>query len=65
MVKLYIYRDNLSENPFELFHILPNIDYFSIIDGKSKLWARDIIREGTYQGLHTKFVTKGLRWVSY
>lgn len=45
-MKLYIYRDNLSENPFELFHILPNIDYFSIIDGKSKLWARDIIREG-------------------
>nr|WGO57878.1 cytochrome c oxidase subunit III [Blattella parilis] len=25
-------------------------------------WWRDIIREGTYQGLHTKFVTKGLRW---
>ena len=22
---------------------------------------RDIVREGTYQGLHTKFVTKGLR----
>lgn len=25
-------------------------------------WWRDIIREGTYQGLHTKIVTKGLRW---
>nr|YP_010946718.1 cytochrome c oxidase subunit III [Paranauphoeta nigra]WGO57449.1 cytochrome c oxidase subunit III [Paranauphoeta nigra] len=25
-------------------------------------WWRDIIREGTYQGLHTKFVIKGLRW---
>nr|WGO58190.1 cytochrome c oxidase subunit III [Allacta xizangensis] len=25
-------------------------------------WWRDIIREGTYQGLHTKLVTKGLRW---
>nr|AVN68099.1 cytochrome c oxidase subunit 3 [Blattella vaga] len=25
-------------------------------------WWRDIVREGTYQGLHTKFVTKGLRW---
>nr|AVN68271.1 cytochrome c oxidase subunit 3 [Tryonicus parvus] len=25
-------------------------------------WWRDIIREGTYQGLHTKMVTKGLRW---
>nr|YP_010946575.1 cytochrome c oxidase subunit III [Margattea concava]WGO57293.1 cytochrome c oxidase subunit III [Margattea concava] len=25
-------------------------------------WWRDITREGTYQGLHTKFVTKGLRW---
>nr|WAX39316.1 cytochrome c oxidase subunit III [Homalosilpha sp. 1 ZQW-2020] len=25
-------------------------------------WWRDIVREGTYQGLHTKMVTKGLRW---
>nr|YP_010946536.1 cytochrome c oxidase subunit III [Episymploce torchaceus]WGO57254.1 cytochrome c oxidase subunit III [Episymploce torchaceus] len=25
-------------------------------------WWRDIVREGTYQGLHTKFVTTGLRW---
>nr|YP_010946627.1 cytochrome c oxidase subunit III [Margattea nimbata]WGO57345.1 cytochrome c oxidase subunit III [Margattea nimbata] len=25
-------------------------------------WWRDITREGTYQGLHTKFVTKGLQW---
>jgi len=25
-------------------------------------WWRDIRREGTYQGLHTKIVTKGLRW---
>nr|AVN67703.1 cytochrome c oxidase subunit 3 [Deropeltis paulinoi] len=25
-------------------------------------WWRDITREGTYQGLHTKMVTKGLRW---
>nr|YP_010946692.1 cytochrome c oxidase subunit III [Malaccina sinica]WGO57410.1 cytochrome c oxidase subunit III [Malaccina sinica] len=25
-------------------------------------WWRDIIREGTYQGTHTKCVTKGLRW---
>ena len=25
-------------------------------------WWRDIVREGTYQGLQTKFVTKGLRW---
>jgi cytochrome c oxidase subunit 3 len=25
-------------------------------------WWRDITREGTYQGLHTKIVTKGLRW---
>nr|WGO58138.1 cytochrome c oxidase subunit III [Symploce tubercularis] len=25
-------------------------------------WWRDITREGTYQGLHTNFVTKGLRW---
>nr|AVN67429.1 cytochrome c oxidase subunit 3 [Gromphadorhina oblongonota] len=25
-------------------------------------WWRDIVREGTYQGLHTNFVTKGLRW---
>nr|YP_010946874.1 cytochrome c oxidase subunit III [Sorineuchora nigra]WGO57631.1 cytochrome c oxidase subunit III [Sorineuchora nigra] len=25
-------------------------------------WWRDIVREGTYQGLHTKTVTKGLRW---
>nr|UBN08900.1 cytochrome c oxidase subunit 3 [Panesthia parva] len=25
-------------------------------------WWRDIVREGTYQGLHTKIVTKGLRW---
>nr|WMV01991.1 cytochrome oxidase c subunit 3 [Plagiodera versicolora] len=25
-------------------------------------WWRDITREGTYQGLHTIMVTKGLRW---
>nr|ARH53745.1 cytochrome c oxidase subunit 3 [Calomicrus pinicola] len=25
-------------------------------------WWRDIVREGTYQGLHTLIVTKGLRW---
>nr|YP_010946315.1 cytochrome c oxidase subunit III [Allacta bruna]WGO57033.1 cytochrome c oxidase subunit III [Allacta bruna] len=25
-------------------------------------WWRDIIREGTYQGMHTKLVTSGLRW---
>jgi cytochrome c oxidase subunit 3 len=25
-------------------------------------WWRDIVREGTYQGLHTIIVTKGLRW---
>nr|YP_010261220.1 cytochrome c oxidase subunit III [Eiconaxius baja]UIB39161.1 cytochrome c oxidase subunit III [Eiconaxius baja] len=25
-------------------------------------WWRDIIREGTYQGLHTSFVVSGLRW---
>nr|UGN61659.1 cytochrome c oxidase subunit III [Cryptocercus zagunaoensis] len=25
-------------------------------------WWRDIIRESTYQGLHTKMVMKGLRW---
>ena len=25
-------------------------------------WWRDVTREGTYQGLHTKIVTKGLRW---
>lgn len=25
-------------------------------------WWRDIVRERTYQGLHTKIVTKGLRW---
>nr|YP_009564028.1 cytochrome c oxidase subunit III [Ombrastacoides huonensis]QAX91378.1 cytochrome c oxidase subunit 3 [Ombrastacoides huonensis] len=25
-------------------------------------WWRDITREGTYQGLHTQTVTKGLRW---
>jgi cytochrome c oxidase subunit 3 len=25
-------------------------------------WWRDIVREGTYQGLHTGKVTKGLRW---
>nr|AIY62119.1 cytochrome c oxidase subunit 3 [Termitogeton planus]URH16611.1 cytochrome c oxidase subunit III [Termitogeton planus] len=25
-------------------------------------WWRDIAREGTYQGLHTKTVTTGLRW---
>nr|QAY81982.1 cytochrome c oxidase subunit III [Aristobrotica sp. REN-2018] len=25
-------------------------------------WWRDITREGTYQGLHTLLVTKGLRW---
>nr|WGO57475.1 cytochrome c oxidase subunit III [Perisphaerus sp. 3 ZQW-2023b] len=25
-------------------------------------WWRDIIRESTFQGLHTKFVIKGLRW---
>nr|YP_010882172.1 cytochrome c oxidase subunit III [Phraortes lianzhouensis]WID87086.1 cytochrome c oxidase subunit III [Phraortes lianzhouensis] len=25
-------------------------------------WWRDVVREGTYQGLHTKIVMKGLRW---
>nr|YP_010025538.1 cytochrome c oxidase subunit III [Reticulitermes ovatilabrum]QOQ35837.1 cytochrome c oxidase subunit 3 [Reticulitermes ovatilabrum] len=25
-------------------------------------WWRDVTREGTYQGLHTKTVTSGLRW---
>nr|YP_010709595.1 cytochrome c oxidase subunit III [Sosibia gibba]WCS40810.1 cytochrome c oxidase subunit 3 [Sosibia gibba] len=25
-------------------------------------WWRDVVREGTYQGLHTKIVIKGLRW---
>ena len=25
-------------------------------------WWWDVTREGTYQGLHTKIVTKGLRW---
>jgi Heme/copper-type cytochrome/quinol oxidase, subunit 3 len=25
-------------------------------------WRRDVTREGTYQGLHTKIVTKRLRW---
>nr|YP_004021857.1 cytochrome c oxidase subunit III [Ramulus irregulariterdentatus]BAJ24483.1 cytochrome c oxidase subunit III [Ramulus irregulariterdentatus] len=25
-------------------------------------WWRDVVREGTYQGLHTKMVIKGLRW---
>jgi hypothetical protein len=44
-VKLYIYRYNLSDNSFELIHILPNTDSFSKIAGKSKLWARYILRE--------------------
>nr|YP_025728.1 cytochrome c oxidase subunit III [Songthela hangzhouensis]AAP51138.1 cytochrome c oxidase subunit III [Songthela hangzhouensis] len=26
------------------------------------LWWRDVVREGTYQGLHTELVTKGLQW---
>nr|AFK75961.1 cytochrome c oxidase subunit III [Erianthus versicolor] len=25
-------------------------------------WWRDVVREGTFQGLHTKLVSKGLRW---
>nr|WVH38359.1 cytochrome c oxidase subunit III [Carausius morosus] len=25
-------------------------------------WWRDVVREGTYQGLHTKIVVKGLKW---
>nr|YP_007475329.1 cytochrome c oxidase subunit III [Neotrypaea japonica]AGE00861.1 cytochrome c oxidase subunit III [Neotrypaea japonica]URF19375.1 cytochrome c oxidase subunit III [Neotrypaea japonica]URF19388.1 cytochrome c oxidase subunit III [Neotrypaea japonica]URF19401.1 cytochrome c oxidase subunit III [Neotrypaea japonica]URF19414.1 cytochrome c oxidase subunit III [Neotrypaea japonica] len=25
-------------------------------------WWRDVVREGTYQGLHTSLVVKGLRW---
>nr|BAJ24561.1 cytochrome c oxidase subunit III [Neohirasea japonica] len=25
-------------------------------------WWRDVVREGTYQGLHTKLVIKGLQW---
>lgn len=45
-MKLYIYRYNLSDNSFELIHILPNTDSFSKIAGKSKLWARYILREG-------------------
>ena len=45
-MKLYISRYNLSDNSFELIHILPNTDSFSKIAGKSKLWARYILREG-------------------
>jgi len=26
-------------------------------------WLRDVTREETYQGVHTKIVTKGLRWL--
>ena len=48
-MKLYIYRYNLSDNSFELIQILPNTDSFSKIAGKSKLWARDILREGAYK----------------
>ena len=44
-VKLYIYRYDISDNSFELIHILPNTDSFCKIAGKSKLWARNIIRE--------------------
>ena len=25
-------------------------------------WWRDVVREGTYQGLHTRVVVAGLRW---
>ena len=53
-MKLYIYRYNLSDNSFELIQILPNTDSFSKIAGKSKLWARYILREGATRGWYRK-----------
>nr|UBN08796.1 cytochrome c oxidase subunit 3 [Macropanesthia mackerrasae] len=48
------------------FHLYNNqlifIGFFMIMILTMIQWWRDIVREGTYQGLHTKFVTKGLRW---
>nr|YP_003359197.1 cytochrome c oxidase subunit III [Ognevia longipennis]ACF71046.1 cytochrome c oxidase subunit III [Ognevia longipennis] len=40
-----------------LFLIGMMINLFTMIQ-----WWRDVIREGTYQGLHTEFVSIGLRW---
>nr|WHL46843.1 cytochrome c oxidase subunit III [Aphaenomurus interpositus] len=49
----------------KMFHSYSTNLFFlglSIIIISSYQWWRDISREGTYQGLHTFIVTKGLRW---
>nr|QNJ59921.1 cytochrome c oxidase subunit 3 [Amblytropidia mysteca]QNJ59923.1 cytochrome c oxidase subunit 3 [Melanoplus confusus] len=47
------------------FHLF-NINLFMIGVSITMLtmiqWWRDVVREGTYQGLHTGFVSIGLRW---
>nr|ARH54785.1 cytochrome c oxidase subunit 3 [Trigonopterus sp. 8 AH-2016] len=49
----------------KLFHLNePNLLFFSLISTSlvAAQWWRDIIRESTFQGLHTSKVVNGLRW---
>nr|YP_022768.1 cytochrome c oxidase subunit III [Cherax destructor]AAR37038.1 cytochrome c oxidase subunit III [Cherax destructor] len=55
----------LTSGLIKWFHQLnPDLLLFSFIPIILTMiqWWRDITREGTYQGLHTKIVTGGLRW---
>nr|QXU57682.1 cytochrome c oxidase subunit III [Cherax cairnsensis] len=55
----------LTSGLIKWFHQFnPDLLFFSFIPIILTMiqWWRDITREGTYQGLHTKIVTKGLRW---
>nr|YP_010946666.1 cytochrome c oxidase subunit III [Margattea angusta]WGO57384.1 cytochrome c oxidase subunit III [Margattea angusta] len=47
---------------FHMFNISLMMLGMSIMILTMIQWWRDITREGTYQGLHTKFVVKGLQW---
>nr|QXU57669.1 cytochrome c oxidase subunit III [Cherax setosus] len=55
----------LTSGLIKWFHQFnPDLLFFSFIPIILTMiqWWRDITREGTYQGLHTKIVTAGLRW---
>lgn len=47
---------------FHNYGTLPLILGLVLIIATILQWWRDVIREGTYIGFHTSYVTKGLRW---
>nr|YP_133779.1 cytochrome c oxidase subunit III [Urechis caupo]AAT12188.1 cytochrome oxidase subunit III [Urechis caupo] len=47
---------------FHNYGTLPLILGLVLIIATMLQWWRDVIREGTYMGFHTSYVTKGLRW---